>query len=278
LPPRHGDGNKIGGDMSIIPARSRRPAFTLVELLVVMAILGILAGLMLTALAGAKRKATQARCLNNLKQLGTGMKIYVDENGDAFPGLGSRHNGYRKEDWIYWRTNAALYPPVERSPVVSAVGAVGRELFQCPLDDFQERLLAKYSDPYGPYLYSYSFTGYGLSPDNQNIGLGDEANPNYGMSSVIAGDPESPTVQLFKESRIVNPVAKIMLAEERGSTYPKENPGNDGGFITDGRWMPENDLLTIRHGGKGDVTFADGHAQAVDWQFANDITNSRPDL
>jgi prepilin-type processing-associated H-X9-DG protein len=42
--------------------------------------------------------------------------------------------------------------------------------------------------------------------------------------------------------------------------------------------MPENDLLTIRHGGKGDVTFADGHVQAVDWEFANDIANSRPDL
>jgi len=264
--------------MSVIPSRSRPPAFTLVEMLVVMAILGILAGLLLTALAGAKRKATQAQCLNNLKQLGTGMKIYVDENGDAFPGLGSRHNGFRKEDWIYWRTNAALYPPVERSSVVSGVGAVSRELFCCPLDDVQERLLAKYSDPYGPYVYSYSFTGYGLSPNNQNIGLGDEANPNYGMSSVIAGDPAYPTVQLFKESRIVNPVAKIMLAEERGSTNPRDNPGADGGFITDGRWMPENDLLTRRHGGKGDVTFADGHVQAVDWEFANDITNSRPDL
>ena len=261
-----------------MPTRSRAAAFTLVELLVVMGIIGILAGMLLTSLAGAKRKAAQAQCLNNLKQLGAGMKIYVDDNGDAFPGLASRHNGYRKEDWIYWRTNTALYPPVERSPVVGAAGAVSPGLFHCPLDDVQERSRAGYSDPYGPYLYSYSFTGYGLSPNNQNIGLGDEANPNYGMASVIAGDPAKPKVQLFKESRIVNPAGKIMLAEERGSTNPRDNPGNDGGYITDGRWMPENDLLTIRHGGKGDVTFADGHVQAVDWQFANDISNSRPDL
>jgi len=263
--------------MRIIPSQIR-PAFTLMELLVVIAIIGVLAGLLLPVLASAKRKAAQTQCLNNLKQLGLGMKMYVDENEDAFPGLASRHNGYRKEDWIYWRTNSALYPPVEKSPIMSSVGAVNGKLFHCPLDDIQERLAANYSDPYGPYLYSYSFTGYGLSPDNSNIGLGDEANPNYGMASVIVGDPANPTVQLFKEARIVNPTSKIMLAEERGSTSAKDNPGQDGAFITDGRWMPENDLLTIRHGRKGDVIFADGHAQAVDWEFANDITNSRPDL
>ena len=277
LTPRNRDRFKVeDGDRTRSP--DQQTAFTLLELLVVIGIMGILAGLLLTALAGAKRKAAQVQCLNNLKQLGTGMRIYVDDNNDAFPGLGSRHNGFRKEDWIYWRTNSVLYPTVEHSPVVSAVGTVSGKLFRCPLDDIRQRLAAAYSDPYGPYLYSYSFTGYGLSPDNQNIGLGDDANPNYGMSSVIIGDPAAPKAYLFKASRIRNPSAKIMLAEERGSTSPKENPGDDGDFFTDGRWMPQNDLLTIRHTGKGNVTFADGHVQAVEWQFAHNITNSRPDL
>jgi prepilin-type processing-associated H-X9-DG protein len=97
------------------------------------------------------------------------------------------------------------------------------------------------------------------------------------MASVIVGDPAHPTVQLFKESRIVNPSGKIMLAEERGSLNPNDNPSDDA-FIQDGRWMPENDLLTLRHSRKGDVTFADGHVQAVDWTFAREIINSRPDL
>jgi prepilin-type N-terminal cleavage/methylation domain-containing protein/prepilin-type processing-associated H-X9-DG protein len=251
--------------------------FTLIELLVVIAIIGILAAMIFPTLAGAKRKAAQAHCWNNLRQLGTGMSLYVDENGGTFPALASRHNGYRKEDWIYWRTNTALYPSVEKSPILGSLANASPRLLCCPLDDTDARLAANYSDPYGPYLYSYSFTGYGLSPDNRNIGLGDEANQNYGMASVITGDPAHPVVQLFKESRIIKPSAKIMLAEERGSLSANDNPVSDA-FITDGRWMPENDLLTVRHNGKGDATFADGHVLAVGWQFGQNITNSRPDL
>jgi len=256
---------------------NHRRAFTLIELLVVIAIIAILAAMLMPVLNSAKQRGYQTQCLNNMKQLATGMKLYVDENEDAFPGLGSRSNGYRAEYWIYWRTNSALYPPVEKSPIIRSLADANKSLLSCPKDDTTERLATSTHDSYGPYLYSYSFTGYGLSPDNSNIGLGDQANPNYGMASVIVGDPASPQVQLFKDSRIVNPAIKIMLAEERGSLNPNDNPSDDA-FISDGRWMPENDLLTIRHGKKGNVAFADGHVQLVDWEFANNITNSRPDL
>ena len=69
-------------------------AFTLIELLVVIAIISILAALLLPALARAKAKATQVRCLSNLRQLGLGMMMYINENQDCFPGAASR-NAFR---------------------------------------------------------------------------------------------------------------------------------------------------------------------------------------
>src|SRR5271157_5355120 len=57
-----------------------RGGFTLVELLVALAIIGILAGLLLTALAGSKAKARGMFCQNNNKQLVTGWLMYADDH------------------------------------------------------------------------------------------------------------------------------------------------------------------------------------------------------
>src|SRR4051812_13563883 len=98
----------------------RAAAFTLIELLVVLAVIGMLAALLLPALSSAKKKASQAQCINNLKQIGAAMLMYVDDNNGVFPGLACACS-YHREDWVYWRTNTALYPPFEASLILQTL-------------------------------------------------------------------------------------------------------------------------------------------------------------
>jgi prepilin-type N-terminal cleavage/methylation domain-containing protein/prepilin-type processing-associated H-X9-DG protein len=84
------------------PMRRGHRGFTLLELLIVIAILGILMALMLPALARAKGTSYRASCLGNLRQIGLGFEIILGEDSDRFPDFRGLKATLGFQPWSSW--------------------------------------------------------------------------------------------------------------------------------------------------------------------------------
>src|ERR1043166_8993639 len=79
------DGRIRRSHSSNLPGFPLSAAFTLIELLIVVAIIAILAAILLPVLSKAKQKGYQATCANNLKQIYLAFSLYADDYGSAYP-------------------------------------------------------------------------------------------------------------------------------------------------------------------------------------------------
>lgn len=214
--------------------RDRR-AFTLIELLVVIAIIAILAAILFPVFAQAREKARQTSCLNNHRQLGTGLMLYVQDYDETYPitfYMGAEASGMP----CILTSFQALQPYQKNSQIV-----------QCPSDpaklDFARGTAIMGFPP--PCSAAPPVTILSYQPNMRLIDVGD---PNY-LVNPYTGFTGRP----------VRRMAELEFPAETGA-YSDSTIALQGGTAN----YTTYDLpVQARHGLSINVCFADGHAKLM---------------
>jgi prepilin-type N-terminal cleavage/methylation domain-containing protein/prepilin-type processing-associated H-X9-DG protein len=127
--------------------RRPRSAFTLIELLVVIAIIAILAAILFPVFAQARERARTTSCLSNCKQIGLGLRMYVDDYDGAYP-----FSWFSTPQYGF---DVALYPYTKNV-----------KIFACPSNPQLPEKWAGYTGPLYGMVRSYAMNS-AVSTDNQ---------------------------------------------------------------------------------------------------------------
>jgi len=228
-------------------AQAPSKAMTLVELLVVVAIIGILASLLLSALSKSKSVALQTQCLGQVKQLALALQMYTQDNGDfmTWPNWGVNFQG-----WLYTRTDGR--PPQPSSPP-EAVYAGGTlwpyvkeaKIYWCPVDYTNTPSFREREEKLSSYILNGAIMGYYLIPTESRTHKLSAMNSSAYVTWEPNDQPPYDAAHVFND----------------GASYPREDEGP-----------------SQRHGTGCNVSSFDGHAQFLSYAVFHQDQSDKPGL
>lgn len=242
--------------------------FTVIELLTVVAIIGILAALLLTALSSVRKKAQKAQCANNIRQLSLALQEFVADN-QVYPlAINESANSEHERVWC-----AALQGVLGRR-YPNGPNSLAKNASDYPFDK-GIWLCPRGSRPGTTYPTDMGYVSYGYDA----WGMGDRARM-LGLGGHGFWDAATP----IKSSEVINPSQMIAI----GDSFMGGN-----GILVDGAlglwrtnafpdfWIsngaPEQSESTrrsvARHNGRANVSFCDGHVESPTLKYLFEDTS-----
>ena len=231
----------------VIVRKTNQVGFTLIELLAVIAVVGILGALLLPALSQAKARAQRTQCVNNLRQLGVGLQVFLGNNR-AYPTVVMSTNEACPEcgrTWIGQLENEGFGISQPETNYYQ------KGVWLCPSARWSAVTVAR-----NPTVASYGYNRFGVGyPGNSTNELGFLG--HY--------DPVLETRTPVAESEVAVPSDMLAIGDcFNGSiVLDRKIPGHVaeiGNFLT-------------RHHGQANVLFCDGHVESLSLPALFEDTN-----